>query len=75
MGDHKRYDVNMRSIVAFQEIGRGFAHIERFNCVMNMCPPYSRSIYDEKVKDMSTGYLTAMKESMEGAGSDVKDTN
>ena len=63
----------MRSIVAFREIGRGFAHIERFNCMMNMCLPYSSSNYDEMVRDMLTGYLTAMNESMEGAGSNLKD--
>ena len=72
VGDHKRYDVNVRSIVAFREIGRGFAHIERFSRIMNMFPPYARSNYLGMVKDMSTGYLTAMNESMEGAASNVK---
>ena len=35
-GDHKRYDVNVRSIVAFREIGRGFTHVE---CVLHLHLP------------------------------------
>ena len=35
---HHRY-ANIRSIVAFHEIGIGIQHIETFNRIMNMSPP------------------------------------
>ena len=69
---HKRYDVNIRSIVAFREIGRGLQHIETFNRIMNTSPPYSQSNYDNMVKDVSGGYLNAMNESMQKAAFNVK---
>ena len=72
VGDHNRFDVNLRSIIAFREIGRGLNHIERFNRVMNMCPPYSHSNYDDMVKDVSTGYADALNESLDGAACNVK---
>ena len=34
-------DVNIRSIIAFREIGRGLSHIETFHRIMNMSPSYS----------------------------------
>ena len=64
VGDHNRSDVNLRSIIAFREIGRGLHQIERFNRVMNMYPPYSHSNYDDMVKDVSSGYADALNESL-----------
>ena len=45
---HQSYDVNIRSIVAFREIGRGLQHIETFNRIMNTSPPYSQYYYDNE---------------------------
>ena len=67
-----RYDVNVRSIIAFREIGRGLSHIETFNRIMNMPPPYTHSTYDETVKDVLPGYIAAMNDSMLGAACNVK---
>ena len=67
-----RYDVNVRSIIAFREIGRGLSHIETSNQIMNMPPPYTHSTYDETVKDVLPGYIAAMNDSMLGAASNVK---
>ena len=65
---HSRYDLNVRSIVAFREIGRGLASIETFCRIMNnMFPPLSKSNYQEMVKDMSPVYISAMKDSMKDA--------
>ena len=72
VGEHNRFDVNVRSIIAFREIGRGMTHIERFNRVMNMCPPFSHSNYDEMVKNISSGNMEAMIESMQGAALNVQ---
>ena len=41
--ERSRYDVNIRSIIAFGEIRRGVSHIETFHCIMNMSPPYSHA--------------------------------
>ena len=64
VGDHNRFDVNLRSIKAFREIGHGLHQIEGFNRVMNMCPPDSHSNYDDMVKDVSSGYADALNESL-----------
>ena len=67
-----RYDVNIRSIVAFREIGRGLSHIETFNRVMNMPPPFSHSTYDDTIKDILPHYVAAMNDSMLNAADNVK---
>ena len=36
--ERSRYEVNIRSIIAFGEIRRGLSHIETFHCIMNMSP-------------------------------------
>ena len=43
--ERSRYDVNIRSIIAFGEIRRGLSHIETFHRIMNMSPSYSYSIW------------------------------
>ena len=50
--ESSRYAVNVRSIMAFREIGRGLSHIETFNRIMNMPPPYTHSTYDDMAKDV-----------------------
>ena len=45
ISEHSRYDLNVGSIVAFREIGRGLAHMETFSRIMNMPPPLSKSNY------------------------------
>ena len=51
VGEHKRFDVNVRSIVAFREIGKGITHLKKFNRLMNMSPPLSQSNYQEMLND------------------------
>ena len=36
VGEHNRFDINIRSIVAFREIGRCKTHIDTFHRVMNV---------------------------------------
>ena len=47
VGDHNRFDVNLRSIIAFREICSGLHQIEQFNRVTNLCPSYSHSNYND----------------------------
>ena len=70
--EQSSYDVNVQSIIAFREIGRGLSHIETFNQIMNMPPPYTHSTYDETVKDVLPWYIAAMNDSMLGAAYNVK---
>ena len=56
-----RYDVNIRSIIAFREIGRGLSHIETFHRIMNMYPPYFDSTFDDTVKDVLPHYIATIK--------------
>ena len=51
VGEHKRFDVNVRSIVAFCKIGKGITHPEKFNRLMNMSPPLSQSKYQGMLND------------------------
>ena len=67
-----RYDVNLRSVIAFREIGRGHQHIQTFNRIMNMLPPFSHSNYDETVKELLPNYLNEMKKSMLAVADNVK---
>ena len=58
--ERSRYDVNIRSIIAFGEIRRGLSHIETFHRIMNMSPPYSDSSYDDTMKDVLPHYIATM---------------
>ena len=58
--ERSRYDVNIRSIIAFGEIRRGLNHIETFHRIMNMSPPYPHSAYDDTMKDVLPHYIATM---------------
>ena len=70
-----RHDVNIRSIVAFREIGRGLAHIETYSRIMNMPPPFSHSTYDTTVGEILQPYVNAMNNSMQKAAKNVLEHN
>ena len=70
--ERSRYDVNIRSIIAFREIGRGLSHIETFHRIMNMSPPYSHSTFDDTVKDVLPHYIATRNESMTTAAANIK---
>ena len=59
--ERSRYDVNIRSIIAFGEIRRGLSHIEPFHRIMNMSPPYSHSTHDDTMKDVLPYYIATMR--------------
>ena len=70
--ERSRYDVNIRSIIAFREIGRGLSHIETCHRIMNMSTPYSHSTYYDTVKDVLPHYIGTMNESMTTAAANLK---
>ena len=69
-----RFGLNVRSIVAFREVGRGLTHIETFCRVMNMPPPYTHKSYDDVVKEITPCYISAMEQSMSAAAGKVSPT-
>ena len=61
----KPYDVNIRSAIAFREIGRGHSAIEKFCGVMNMPPPMNSFSYEKTVTNvLLKHYNTTAEESM-----------
>ena len=58
--ERSRYDVNIRSIIAFGEIRCGLSHIETFHRIMNMSPPYSHSTHDDTMKDVLPHYIATI---------------
>ena len=41
----KKYDINVRTVAAFREAGKGYTAIETVCGFMNMCPPMNESAY------------------------------
>ena len=60
--EQSRYDVNIRSIIAFGGIRRGLSHIETFHHIMNMSPPCSHYTYDDTMKVILPHYIATMNE-------------
>ena len=63
----KAFDVNNRAIVAFREIGAGFASMERFCGFMNMRHPMSKSTYFERKSKIHDAYISVCQEIMKDA--------
>ena len=61
------YDVNDRSMIAFREIGRGFAGMKRFCGIMNIMPPLNRGTYSDKMAKLHDAYLFICQKSMKKA--------
>ena len=48
----KQDDINIRSVIAFWEIGKWYAALESFCYIMNMSPPMTRNNYDKLVYEL-----------------------
>ena len=68
------FDLNIRSIISFREVGHGLTHIETFCRVMNMPPPYTHKSYDDVVKEGTPCYISAMEQSLSAAAGKVSPT-
>ena len=70
----KQYDINIRSVIAFREIGKGYAALlESFCYIMNMPPPMTRNSYDKLVDGLHEPYMLSAQQSMKNAASEVKE--
>ena len=50
------YDVNLRTVLAMREIGKGYEGLSKFCTVMNMLPPMSKVSYDNCVDEIHWAY-------------------
>ena len=60
----KQYDINIHSVIAFREIGKGYAALESFCYIMNMLPPMTRNNYDKLVDELHEPYMLSAQQSM-----------
>jgi len=51
------YDVNGRSMIAFHELGDGFAGMMNFCGIMNIMPPLNRTTYSDKITKLHDAYM------------------
>ena len=73
--DHGKipYDVNVRTIMAFREIGKGYAGIESFCGYMNMPPPMAVTTYHETIANMHSVYMECAEFNMKAAANEIRE--
>ena len=55
------YDINIRAIVGFREIGKGDAAMSKFCGFMNMLKSLNKTAYDDSAKIIKKGYAAAVQ--------------
>ena len=61
----KHFDVNVRSVIAFREIGRGHTQITNFCGTMNIPPPMNKFAYEKTLNNiLHDSYMVIARESM-----------
>ena len=66
------FDVNLRVIMAFREIGKGHSGLETFCGYMNMPPPMAETTYNETVKFMLHPIYVVAAQNMKDAGKEIR---
>ena len=66
------YDINIGSILAFREIGKGHSAIETFCGLMSMPPPMTSKTYQETIENMNPVYSDSARESMKAAADEIR---
>ena len=67
------YDVNLRTVVAFREIGRGQTAIDTFCGFMNMPPPMTSKTSQETMEYVYPSYIDAANKSMKAASDEIRE--
>lgn len=60
----KSFDINLRTPIAFREIGRGYTSIRKFCGIMNMSTPMTKFAYELNVKRLNKKYKDVAQMSM-----------
>ena len=66
-----RFDVNVRSVICFRELGLGHTAMENFSRHMNMPLPLTKMSYEKIVDSIAPHYAQAAEESMHKAASNL----
>ena len=67
-----RFDINIRTVIAFREIGKGLTAIESFCTHMNMPPPMRNVAYTEIINTINPVYVVTAEESMNNAAAVIR---
>ena len=65
------YDINIRTILTFREIGNGHTAIETFCGLMNMPPPMTVNTYHETIANMHPVYIESAEHSMKATADEI----
>ena len=71
MAGRNQLEINLRTILAFREIGKGHCAMERFCSVMNMPPPMTDNNYGKINEKIYHTYKTAAEKSMQKATTEI----
>ena len=68
------YDINIRTILTFREIGKGHTAVETFYGLMNMPPPITVNTYHETIANMHPVYIyiESAEHSMKAAADEIR---
>ena len=64
---YNNFDVNLRTVIAFREIGCGYKYIEKFCGLMNLPPPVKERNYQKQVNKLVNAYSNCALKSMQAA--------
>ena len=67
----KPYEINMRAMIAFREIGRDYKSIQEFCKLMNMPPPMDRKVYRKSFSRLYRACSKVGQNSLEDAAEQV----
>ena len=68
----KPYDINVRTVAAFREVGKGHSAVETVCGYMNICPPMNISAYKKTEGELYENYKKAAQGNMKEATRDVR---
>ena len=68
----KPLEVNVRSLVAFREIGRGYEAMNTFTTLLNMPQPMAKTTYNDINVKLHPYYVKTAEESMKAAAEEVR---
>ena len=70
----KSYEINLRSCIAFREIGRGYQSILNFCKLMNMPPPMDKKPYRKTFTKLYRAYSNVAYQSISKAAEEISIT-
>ena len=68
----KSYEINIRSVIAFREIGRGHEAMKTFTTMMNMPKPLATASFNDINNNIHQTYTDTAFQSMKSAANEVR---